>query len=78
MSESDLEWGRAKYVRDEEGVAALRMKKKLLEEYKSQLCYEHSERYAEWADAVPDSLGWNPFEKGGWLGVVVYSQSPIL
>ena len=56
---------RAKYSEDEEGDVALRIKKKLSEEYEFQLCYENSERYAEWADTDPDSLDWNTFDRGG-------------
>ncbi|KAK7422777.1 hypothetical protein QQZ08_009402 [Neonectria magnoliae] len=57
QDESDLEWGRAKFSKDEEGAIALRMKKLLSEKHDFQLHYEDPLRYLEWAereDSFPD------------------------
>jgi hypothetical protein len=47
-SESDLEWGRAKWTQDEEGAVGLVMKSKLAKQG-FKLNYEPSMRYLEWA-----------------------------
>ncbi|KAK1762400.1 hypothetical protein QBC33DRAFT_623724 [Phialemonium atrogriseum] len=47
--ESDLDWGRAKYTKDEEGAVGLVMKKRL-GKYGFELDYASSERYINWAE----------------------------
>ncbi|KAK7402684.1 hypothetical protein QQX98_011547 [Neonectria punicea] len=57
QDESDLDWGRAKFSKDEDGAIALRMKKLLSEKHDFQLHYEDPLRYLEWAereDSFPD------------------------
>ncbi|KAM5350800.1 hypothetical protein ACJ41O_007305 [Fusarium nematophilum] len=73
--ESDLEWGREKHTRDEEGAIALRMQK-FLEKHGFTLQYQGSLRYAEWADAE-DSFAQKGAKTELRPGVVVYSRPQI-
>ncbi|KAF4976071.1 hypothetical protein FZEAL_7218 [Fusarium zealandicum] len=70
--ESDLEWGRAKHTKDEEGAIALRMKKLLEKEHGFDLQYQDSMRYAKWAD-TEDNFHHNAVRTELRPGVVVYS-----
>ncbi|RMD39894.1 hypothetical protein DV735_g5242, partial [Chaetothyriales sp. CBS 134920] len=73
--ESDLDWGRAKHTKDEEGAVALRLKKKLFEDYGFQLRYEDSLRYIQWADTV-DVFPEHAVKTELRPGVTLYSLAP--
>ena len=62
--ETDLERGRAKYSKDEEGALGLMMQMILKRDYGFQLHYEKSERCAEWAD-TDESLPEGTVRRGG-------------
>lgn len=73
--ESDLDWGRAKHSKDEEGAVALRMKKKLFEDYNFQLRYEDSLRYIGWAETADNFRG-HAIKTELRPGVALYSLAP--
>lgn len=76
--ESDLDWGRAKYTKDEEGAVGLVMKK-MLKKHGFNLDYTSSERYANWAEGEDEEgdLTSKGFKKSLRPGVVVYSRVPL-
>lgn len=76
--ESDLDWGRAKYTKDEEGAVGLVMKKRL-GKYGFELDYASSERYINWAEGEEEEgdLTQKGFRKDVRPGVVLYSRVPL-
>jgi len=78
QNESDLDWGRAKWTTDEEGVVGLLMQVILKRHHKFRLHYENSERYLEWAEREEEgdntSRGYVPTEV---RPVVSCSSAPL-
>ena len=78
--ETDLEWGRAKYTKDEDGAVGLVMQMTLKRDYGFELRYEGCERYAQWADmdeSLPEGTVRIEVAPGQWSSLIQAVQSRV-